>query len=334
MPLPPDSFYGRDSASIHEDETDRDQEVDALRTTVETDDHSEGSDIVIDTSPDPDGQTAGATFQDDPKDDESIPVAQPDLKADLPSHAFAEDETKPARPTKTVSLGSEGYPTGTESTEVRVTHTAASVAVAQAKAWQTDAAKEPERAGPEVRLQPVEAKEHDDESARLVERRESDSDSEWISLTANPAQISVKNGGREATLWQRGFRDKYRMAIAPLASPLRPPRTNKPRQGSCTGSVSSSVKSSIRASPAPTPEPPSSPRPLSVIRRLTSPRPSLGTGTLRARKSQRSLGTAAPGAIPKPSAAPSLAPPGASLADCGASVGNASHESAPIKNLH
>ncbi|GAA5863793.1 hypothetical protein JCM3774_001160 [Rhodotorula dairenensis] len=299
------SFYGRDSASIHEDELDHAQDSDALQATTETGLHTEETDLDADTSPPPD-----------------------DDDADAPEEALAEGEPELARPTESVSLRSEPEsPAGLAGAEGGEAQPEASIAVtvAQADSHRTEAEKESECVRPNVRLQRATESEQHDAPVPLVEEQEPDSDSEWISLAADPARTSVKNGGREATLWQRGFRDKYRMAIAPLASPLRPPRASKRRQDPRGGSVSSSGMSSVRASPATTPEPPSSPRPMSVIRRLTSPRPSLGGGTLRARKSQRSLGTAASVATSKSSTAPSLAPPGATTTDCSASIGKPSY---------
>lgn len=103
------------------------------------------------------------------------------------------------------------------------------------------------------------------------------SDSEW-DLVDRAADIVgfVRNGGREATLWQRGFRDRYRLVLAPLASPLRPPlsgrRMSSQPPRAATGGPSASARSSLHVSPVATPEPPS-PRP-SVMRRLTSIRSS------------------------------------------------------------
>lgn len=109
---------------------------------------------------------------------------------------------------------------------------------------------------------------------------------------------SSRNGGKEATLWARGFKDKYRLVISPprgASSPLRPPISrNGSRKGSSTVSIRSSVAS---RSPATTPEPTRQ----HPIRRLASVRSSSSNnvpkststsaigGSLRTRASHHSL---------------------------------------------
>lgn len=103
-------------------------------------------------------------------------------------------------------------------------------------------------------------------------------DSEWdvVGKTEPEGPIrpipSSRNGERGATLWARGFKDKYKMAVAlprGPASPLRAPisRNGSRRGSSHGGSVRSS--NSQQPSPPPTPEPRQSP-----IRRLASMRSS------------------------------------------------------------
>lgn len=126
----------------------------------------------------------------------------------------------------------------------------------------------------------------------VVEEAEELTDDEWDVVDREVGGF-VRNGGREATLWQRGVRDKYRLVLAPLASPLRQPaslRTGGSRQTSSRIGSTSSAQSSSQVSPATTPEPPASPRP-NAMRRLTSMRsPSnTGKGFLRSRASQGSL---------------------------------------------
>ncbi|GAA5899407.1 hypothetical protein JCM8208_001638 [Rhodotorula glutinis] len=110
----------------------------------------------------------------------------------------------------------------------------------------------------------------------LVEEPDEEaSDSEWdVVERAVDVGGFVRNGGREATLWQRGFRDRYRLVVAPLASPSRPPVAGRKLSGQRTAHASTaSTTSSLQVtSPATTPEPPS-PRP-SAMRRLTSIRSS------------------------------------------------------------
>lgn len=162
----------------------------------------------------------------------------------------------------------------------------------------------------------------------LIEEPEPESESEWINLEPDPIRLSVKNGGREATLWQRGFRDKYKMAVAPLAPPLRPPRPSKVWQDSRAGSSSSAI-SSLQASPATTPEPPSSPRPFSAIRRLTSTRPLLSSRTLHPHEARPWSRPSV--ASPKATALPSPAPSGVSSA--ASSIGEPPRKSSPVKRL-
>lgn len=142
------------------------------------------------------------------------------------------------------------------------------------------------------------------------EEREEDtvSDSDWDVVgemetdgAAPPLPLpSSRNGGKEATLWARGFKDKYRLVISPprgASSPLRPPMSrNGSRKGSSTVSARSSV-ASRNPSPATTPEPTRQ----HPIRRLASVRSSSSNnvpkststnaigGSLRTRASHRSL---------------------------------------------
>ncbi|GEM06784.1 hypothetical protein Rt10032_c02g0801 [Rhodotorula toruloides] len=121
----------------------------------------------------------------------------------------------------------------------------------------------------------------------VVEEDEEGSDAEWDMVERSVA-ASVRNGGREATLWQRGFRDRYRLVLQPLASPLRPPFSRQTsRQNSRAGSIASS-NSAMPISLATTPEPPSSPRPLGGMRRLASVR-STASGKGDSLRPQRSL---------------------------------------------
>lgn len=121
----------------------------------------------------------------------------------------------------------------------------------------------------------------------VVEEDEEESDAEWDMVETSVA-ASVRNGGREATLWQRGFRDRYRLVLQPLASPLRPPFSRQAsRQNSRAASIASS-NSAMPVSPAATPEPPSSPLPLGGTRRLASVR-STASGKGDSLRPQRSL---------------------------------------------
>ncbi|GAA5836092.1 hypothetical protein JCM9279_002190 [Rhodotorula babjevae] len=117
----------------------------------------------------------------------------------------------------------------------------------------------------------------------LVEEPDEDvSDSEWdVVERAVDVGGFVRNGGREATLWQRGFRDRYRLVVAPLASPTRPPTAGRRMSGQRTAHASTaSTASSLQVtSPATTPEPPS-PRP-GAMRRLTSIRSSTSAQSKR-----------------------------------------------------
>jgi hypothetical protein len=124
-------------------------------------------------------------------------------------------------------------------------------------------------------------------SSVVLEEIDEHSDSEWDVVEAEGGQAvpTARNGGREATLWARGFKDKYRLVISTprgTSSPLRPPAIS--RNGSRKGSATS-AQSSSNPSPASTPEPPRRP-----IRRLASVRSSSSTKAgLRSRRSQLSL---------------------------------------------
>ncbi|GAA6002207.1 hypothetical protein JCM10207_003125 [Rhodosporidiobolus poonsookiae] len=132
----------------------------------------------------------------------------------------------------------------------------------------------------------------------VLESTEEHSDSEWDVVEGGDAGQSARNGGREATFFARGIKDRYRLVLAPLGTPLRPPPASRSsRQNSRKGS-SSSVHSALSLStPASTtPEPPSGSlpsRPGGGIRRLASMRSSTSgnskTAGLRSKKSQRSL---------------------------------------------
>lgn len=107
----------------------------------------------------------------------------------------------------------------------------------------------------------------------VLEENEEMSDSEWDVLDMKDIGGFSRNGGREATLFARGIRDKYRLALAPLTSPVRSPSAPRFRNGSRVGSrkasSSSAVSSLAGTSLSTTPEPPRSP---SGILRFTSVR--------------------------------------------------------------
>ncbi|BGP14604.1 hypothetical protein JCM10213_001951 [Rhodosporidiobolus nylandii] len=155
----------------------------------------------------------------------------------------------------------------------------------------------------------------------LVEEPEEPSDSEWDVVETSGVGMSVRNGGREATFFSRGIKDRYKLVLAPLGSPLRPTPTLRPsRQNSRKGSSTSVQSLSLSPSPSTTPEPnsSSSSRPVGALRRFASARSSTGasgrpTGGLRSKKSQRSLGecsltsgTGSRTAPPSPRADPKL----------------------------
>ncbi|GAA6038913.1 hypothetical protein JCM8097_000571 [Rhodosporidiobolus ruineniae] len=129
----------------------------------------------------------------------------------------------------------------------------------------------------------------------LVEEAEDEpSDSEWDVVHVGEAEASVRNGGKEATFFARGIKDRYRLVLAPLGSPARQSTLRPSRQNSHVGS-STSIQSAL-SSLSPSPEPPSGSSfgPAGAIRRLASVRSSTsGSGKsngLRTKKSQRSLG--------------------------------------------
>lgn len=95
----------------------------------------------------------------------------------------------------------------------------------------------------------------------VLEESEDLTDGEWDLLEAKDFAGFSRNGGREATLFSKGIRDKYRLAVAPLASPLRSPSGPRvgSRIGSRKGSLSSAQSSVVGGSVSTTPEPPRSP---------------------------------------------------------------------------
>ncbi|GAA6017945.1 hypothetical protein JCM11491_001229 [Sporobolomyces phaffii] len=120
----------------------------------------------------------------------------------------------------------------------------------------------------------------------VLEEAEDASDSEWDLLDANDFGGFSRNGGREATLFAKGIRDKYRLVVAPL-SPRRSPSGLHPgsRVGSRKGSSSSGRSSVVGRSLSTSPEPPRSP---SGILRFTSVRNKM-KGVPRALSTQPSL---------------------------------------------
>ncbi|GAA5884663.1 hypothetical protein JCM6882_005339 [Rhodosporidiobolus microsporus] len=139
-------------------------------------------------------------------------------------------------------------------------------------------------------------------NAVLVEEPEEPSDSEWDVVESQDVGQSARNGGREATFFSRGIKDRYRLVLAPLGSPLRPPPISRTsRQNSRKGSSSSahSGLSSLSPTTSTTPEPSSNSlsRPIGAMRRLGSMRSSTsgnggsGSRDLRNKRSQRSLGS-------------------------------------------
>lgn len=162
---------------------------------------------------------------------------------------------------------------------------------------------------------------------------------DWVALETGPTVASVRNGGREATLWDRGFRDRYRMTLAPIGSPLRPPRrSGRSTQASRAGSTSSAISSS-RMSPASTPDPPASPRPLGLIRRFTSPRQSLNSAVVRSHEGSLDSGSPRPNAartsarLGGKTSKTSLSPSGTSTVDRASSTGGDSRKASPIHRL-
>ncbi|GAA5855541.1 hypothetical protein JCM8547_007881 [Rhodosporidiobolus lusitaniae] len=139
----------------------------------------------------------------------------------------------------------------------------------------------------------------------LVEELEDNSDSEWDVVEAGKGQLtSVRNGGREATFFARGIKDRYRLVLAPLNSPMRPrSRSSRPPSSSSMQSgISSLSPTTSFAADA------SASRPIGGMRRLASVRSSTSAGGngskssfLRGKQSQRSLGEPASSKTAPPS---------------------------------
>ncbi|GAA5821334.1 hypothetical protein JCM11251_004576 [Rhodosporidiobolus azoricus] len=141
----------------------------------------------------------------------------------------------------------------------------------------------------------------------LVEEPEEPSDSEWDVVETQGAGQSVRNGGREATFFSRGIKDRYRLVLAPLGSPLRPPPSSRSSRQNSRNESSSSAHSGLSSfSPTTsTTAEPMSIRPGGTMRRLGSKRSSVSTGgdgggMLRTKHSQRSLGSTTGGARTAP----------------------------------
>ncbi|BGP46733.1 hypothetical protein JCM10450v2_002581 [Rhodotorula kratochvilovae] len=279
------SYFGRDSASIHRQERLRaedEDDTDARSYVSEPSSYSSGGAGA-------DSAVAGEATPPAPAVDDAGEVTPPAAGAETPveEHSAAHEDTSPAPFDED---GAGGFHTSTpprtaspvadrDELDPDVTLTS----VADETTAKVLSAPDPLRSrqhSSRSNLEPL-PEEHPPKPAStteiVVEEADEDaSDSEWDVLDRDDVGGFARNGGREATLWQRGFRDRYRLVLAPLASPLRPPpsarRKSSQQQTSRWGS-SSSARSSLQVSPATTPEPPASPRP-GAMRRLTSIRSS------------------------------------------------------------
>ncbi|GAA5976167.1 hypothetical protein JCM10908_005404 [Rhodotorula pacifica] len=321
------SYYGRDSASIHEDDFGGydSQAAECSPAAIESDPH-DGIDREVDTATD--RHLENDPLQHGHTSEPITPASFMQFDLDYDMDGFKDEPSGGLRTSSPVGLGFEGLATE-RSEDARARDETSVDTPAEVKLVQDFRESEDARVG--LHPSPEETTRRSGETSSLAEEVEPDSDAEWVTLETNLARASVRNGGRESTLWQRGFRDKYRMALAPLASPLRPPRSSKIRHGSHAGSSSSAI-SSMQVSPSATPElSPSSPRPL--IRRFTSPRPSLGSDNLRNRESQQSLDAGVYSLSPAGTAAPSLAPSRTSNTDRGSPLDDKPRKSSPMKRL-
>ncbi|GAA5936346.1 hypothetical protein JCM1841_003122 [Sporobolomyces salmonicolor] len=271
------SYYGRDSASIHRREREGD-EVDG-------------------------GGAAGEEKEDDVLLETVKPAgpAEPELVVASERHEDITDRfltsTPPPEPTAPIAQPDEAD--GADESGITSHLTVSSIASGSTQATtlpvDSPAASRHRQLSSRSNLEPV--FEHPAQAMSteiLVEEPEEHSDSEWDLVSADDAGGFARNGGRGATLWARGFKDRYRLVLAPLSSPLRPPpilRSNS-RGNSRKGSSSSGQSSLHGISTSTTPEPPV--RPSNAMRRLTSVRSSSvnkdkGKNGLRSRKSQGSL---------------------------------------------
>lgn len=271
---PTDSYYGRDSDSIHrhemedsdEEDQDEDEEMASINQSLSVDVTMEHED---DPAPNVNG-TADNTIS-------TFDSTTTDATTAMDASPLSKRVRQQSEDQELGSLsGSASLPSLTSASQ-------AAPAVASAPAS-------------DIILEDVN------------EEEDAISDSDWDVVgemetdgAAPPLPLpSSRNGGKEATLWARGFKDKYRLVISPprgASSPLRPPVSrNGSRKGSSTVSIRSSI-ASRNPSPATTPEPTRQ----HPIRRLASVRSSGSNnvpkststsaigGSLRTRASHRSL---------------------------------------------
>ncbi|GAA5948795.1 hypothetical protein JCM21900_005302 [Sporobolomyces salmonicolor] len=279
------SYYGRDSASIHRREREGDEvdgggaageekEDDVLLETVKPAGPAEPGRVVASER---DEDITNRFLTSTPPPEPTAPIAQPDEadgadESGITSHLTVSSIASGSTQATTLPVGS---PAASRHRQLSSRSNLEPVFEHPAQAMSTEI---------------------------LVEEPEEHSDSEWDLVSADDAGGFARNGGRGATLWARGFKDRYRLVLAPLSSPLRPPpilRSNSrgnlrgnSRGNSRKGSSSSGQSSLHGISTSTTPEPPV--RPANAMRRLTSVRSSSvnkdkGKNGLRSRKSQGSL---------------------------------------------
>ena len=285
------SYFGRDSASIHREEM------------LGDDDEPKAPSVVVD---EPESSAVGEAPAEGPSaevssDDATTPtLEQPDSIMD-DEHVVAEQPAatpEPALPIIVADASPDDListpplrTTSPDSMPVDREPTLSSVGAAEST---SDVAHRPD-VGRARQLssrssvleslaeeQPRKAASTATAGVLVEEPDEAASDSEW-DVVERAADVGgfVRNGGREATLWQRGFRDRYRLVVAPLASPMRPPASGRrpSERRAAHGSTASTTSSLQVTSPATTPEPPS-PRP-GAMRRLTSIRSSTSAQSKR-----------------------------------------------------
>ncbi|GAA5873329.1 hypothetical protein JCM1840_000028 [Sporobolomyces johnsonii] len=271
------SYYGRDSASIHRREM--------------ADDEEDGGDAA----------------EEEKEDDELLKTVKPATPAE-PERVVASEQdeditdrflTSTPPPETTATIAQPDEADGADESGITSHLTVSSIASASTQATtlpvDSPIASRHRQLSSRSNLEPV--FEHPAQATSteiLVEEPEEHSDSEWDLVSADDAGGFARNGGKGATLWARGFKDRYRLVLAPLSSPLRPPPIlrNNSRGNSRKGSSSSGQSSLHGISTSTTPEPPV--RPSTAIRRFTSVRSSSvnkdkGKNGLRSRKSQGSL---------------------------------------------
>lgn len=295
-------WMGRDSASIHRLETD--EEADATRLAVEDEENANEDTLRTTTEVVPVDSPLSESL---PLDDKTPPPASPvqhdpQTPQATTQNGFFTSTPPPALPhahssvpSSSETSSSKPPSTLTVPSSVDLSHSPSHPAAAPESPTLTRARLASSRSN--LAPLPEERPVSSTSGEVLLEEAEKHSDSEWDVVETGGDVQSARNGGRGATFFSRGIKDKYRLVLAPLGSPrpvLSRTRSSRPPSSSSINSAVSSISPSGSASLHP--EPSLSAR--GAIRRLASVRSSTSAGAtssnrtlfLGSKPSQRSLG--------------------------------------------